>query len=92
MSYAIIGTADAGMVNYDNVGVLLIKDKSAFPGISNSVFVSLQPALTYRLNNDVVLGFSPTARLSLNSMIDRSNWLKQYPAFLGGGLFITRFF
>ena len=82
-SYAVLSTVDAGMVSYDNVGVLLVKDKSAFPNLRNSFFVSLNPTVTYNLNQTVTLGIMPSAKISLNSMIDNNNWVQQYPYFVG---------
>ena len=83
LSFAFLSTVDAGMVNYDNVGVLLVKDKSAFPGLHNSFFISLNPTITYNLNPTVTLGLMPSAKASLNSMIDNNNWVQQYPYFMG---------
>lgn len=92
LSYAIISTTDAGMVSYDNVGVLLIKDKDAFPGIQNNWFATFAPALTYKLNNEVTLGLMPSAKFALNSMVANKDWMQQYPYFVGLNATLTKRF
>ncbi|MFA6261299.1 MAG: hypothetical protein WC760_07525 [Bacteroidia bacterium] len=92
LSYAIISTTDAGMVSYDNVGVLLIKDKEAFPGIQNNWFATFAPALTYKLNNEVTLGLMPSAKFALNSMVANKDWMQQYPYFVGLNATLTKRF
>lgn len=92
LSYAIISTIDAGMVSYDNVGVLIIKDKEAFPGIQNNWFATFAPSVTYKLNNEVTLGLMPTAKFALNSMVTNKDWMQQYPYFFGLNATLTKRF
>jgi hypothetical protein len=82
-SYAIINGVDAGMVSYDNKGVFALKDKNAFPQIKNSVFVSLMPQVSYRFGDNVSVGFVPTFKYSVASMIGNDRWVQQHPYFVG---------
>lgn len=92
VSYAVISTIDAGMVSYDNVGVLLIRDQKAFPEIKNSFFATFAPAITYQLNNETTIGLLPSAKFSLNSMIGNADWVQQYPYFVGLNASLTKRF
>lgn len=82
-SYAIINGVDAGMISYDNKGVFALKDKNAFPQIKNSVFVSLMPQVSYRFGDNVSVGFVPTFKYSVTSMIGNDRWVQQHPYFVG---------
>jgi hypothetical protein len=83
ISYAIISGVDAAYVSYDNVGVLMLTDKNGFPGIKNNFFFHFYPSVTYKLNELVQLGISPTFKYSINSITDNANWVQQQPYFIG---------
>jgi len=83
MSYGIITGVDAALVSYDNVGVLLLTDKSNFPGIKNNLFVHFNPHLDYRLSKLVSVGVSPTFKYSITSITANDSWVEQRPYFIG---------
>jgi|GEM_PF-3187561 hypothetical protein len=82
-SYAMLSTVQANMVNYDNVGILVLNEKSSFPGFQNHVFALLNPTLAYRWKPDVEFMLQPSIRYAMNSMVENSNWVQQYPVLLG---------
>lgn len=92
VSYAVLSSVDAAMISYDNVGLLTIKDKDAFPGFENSFFMHLHGGVTYSINDKVTLGFMPYFRYSLNSMVSRSTWVQQQPYLIGANLMLRRTF
>lgn len=83
LSYAIVNVVDAAMVAPNNVGVYNLKAKDAFPGFNNLLFTQAYLGVTYRLNESVTVLAMPYVKYSLNNMIARDNWVKQYPYFLG---------
>ncbi|MFN4972470.1 MAG: outer membrane beta-barrel protein [Bacteroidota bacterium] len=83
LSYALLSTVQANMVNYDNVGILVLNEKSSFPGFQNHVFALLNPTLAYSWKPDVEFLLQPTIRYAMNSMVENSNWVQQYPVLLG---------
>jgi len=92
LSYAITSTVDAAMVGHNNVGILVVKDKDAFPRINNLFFGSVMFGIQYQLNNDVSIGFTPYLKYSLNSMVERKNWIQQYPIMGGAALSLRKHF
>ncbi|MES2780227.1 MAG: hypothetical protein V4651_10060 [Bacteroidota bacterium] len=90
--YAFISTVDAGMVSYDNKGVFALKDKDAFPQIKSSVFVSVMPQVSYRFGQNVSIGFIPTVKYSVTSMIGNDRWVQQYPYFVGMNICLRKRF
>jgi hypothetical protein len=90
--YAFINTVDAGMVAQDNKGVFALKDKDAFPQIKNSVFVSFMPQLSYRFGQNVSIGFVPTFKYSVTSIIGNDRWVQQHPYFLGMNICLRKRF
>lgn len=92
VSYAVLSSVDAAMISYDNVGLLTIKDKDAFPGFENSFFMHLHGGVTYSINDKVTLGFMPYFRYSLNSMVSRPTWVQQQPYLIGANLMLRRTF
>lgn len=91
-SYAQLSTTDAGMVNYDNIGILIIRDENAFPKLQNSFFVNFNPAISWQLNPTVGLSLMPTFRYSLNSMVNNNQWVSQQPWMIGlSGALCKRF-
>lgn len=91
-SYAILNAVDASIVSYDNTGLLQLKDKDAFPGLQNSVFVICNPTISYTLNEKVQIGMMPTFKYSLNSMVKNENWVQQHPYFIGMALSLRKRF
>lgn len=83
VSYAFINTIDAGIISYDNKGVLVVKDKEAFPQISNAFFATVQPQVSYAFGETVSVGLVPTFKYSLNSIIGNERWIQQHPYFIG---------
>jgi hypothetical protein len=83
ISYAFINTIDGGMVSYDNKGVLILRDKESFPQISNAVFITAMPQLSYKFGQAVSVGIVPTVKYSLNSIIGNDRWIQQHPYFIG---------
>lgn len=83
LSYAIVNTVDAAMVGNNNVGVLVVKGKEAFPLIKNNVFAHLNIGACYQLNESVFITASPYFRHSITSMVATKNWVQQYPYFIG---------
>ncbi len=92
VSYAFITGVDAAYVSYDNVGLLIVKDKNDFPGVKNNFFVHLYPTLTYQVNPLVSLGVAPTFKMSITSITDNENWVQQHPYFVGLSLSLRRKF
>ncbi len=92
VSYATLSAVDAAMVSYDNTGLLVLKTADAFPGLQNSVFAILNPAITYTLNEKVAIGMHPTFKYSINSMVKNENWVQQHPYFMGLTLSLRRRF
>ena len=87
-----ISSVNAEMVSYDNRGVLLIKDKNAFPGFRDNVFVMVHPTITYSLNDKVSFGVMPTFKYSLTSIVKNENWVQQNPYFIGLSVSLRRRF
>ena len=83
LSYAIITKVDAAYVSYDNVGVLIVNDENRFPGIRNNFFAQFNPSVTYKVNDLVTIGASPTFKYSLTSITANENWVNQNPYFFG---------
>jgi hypothetical protein len=83
VSYAFINTIDGGMIGYDNKGVLLLKDKTSFPGIQNTVYITAMPQLSYQFAPSVAVGFVPTVKYSLTSIVGNDRWIQQHPYFIG---------
>jgi hypothetical protein len=83
LSYAILGTVNAEMINFDNVGILVLSDKNSFPALQNSLFFQLNGGIYYQLNQTIELGAMPTFKYSLNSMIANESWIQQYPYLAG---------
>ncbi len=92
LSYAIINTVDANIIGYNNVGVLVVKGKEAFPQIGNSIFGHLYAGINYRLNESVSVSMMPYFRYSLNSMVKNENWVQQYPYLTGLSLSLRKQF
>ncbi|MES2559059.1 MAG: hypothetical protein V4590_04930 [Bacteroidota bacterium] len=92
VGYAFVSTVDAGMVGQDNKGVFALKDKSAFPQIKNSVFVSVMPQISYKFGQNVSVGFVPTFKYSATSMIGNERWVQQHPYFVGVNLCLRKRF
>lgn len=84
VGYAFIGTIDAGIVSYDNKGILIAQDKLAFPQIRNTVFATVMPQISYRFGQQVSIGVAPSFKYGMQSIIGNSNWVQQHPYF--GGL------
>lgn len=91
-SYAILNAVDAAMISYDNKGVFALKNKEAFPQLKNAVFVSVMPQVSYRFGQNVSVGFVPTFKYSVTSMIDNDRWVQQYPYFLGANICLRKRF
>jgi len=91
-SYAILNAVDASIISYDNTGLLQLKDKDAFPGLQNSVFIICNPTISYTLNEKVQIGLMPTFKYSLNTMINNENWVQQHPYFIGMALSLRKRF
>lgn len=91
-SYAILNAVDAAMISYDNKGVFALKNKEAFPQLKNTVFVSVMPQVSYRFGQNVSVGFVPTFKYSVTSMIDNDRWVQQYPYFLGANICLRKRF
>ncbi len=83
VSYAIVSVVDAAMIAQNNVGVYNLKSEDAFPGFNNLFFAQAFAGIAYRLNESVTLTAMPYAKLSLNNMVSRENWVKQYPLLTG---------
>jgi len=83
LSYAIITKVDAAYVSYDNVGVLIVNDENRFPGIRNNFFAQFNPSVTYKVNDLVTIGASPTFKYSFTSITANENWVNQNPYFFG---------
>jgi hypothetical protein len=92
VSYAFINTVDAGIVSYDNKGVLVLKDKKAFPQITNAVFVSFMPQISYQFNETVAIGVMPSFKYSVTSIIGNDRWVQQHPYFIGLNLCLRKRF
>jgi hypothetical protein len=92
LSYAILSTVESAMVNYDNVGILVLNNQNAFPGFQNNVFALLNPTVAYKLKPDVELMFQPAIRYALNSMVANEKWLQQYPMLAGFNLAMRKRF
>jgi hypothetical protein len=78
-----LGTVNAEMINFDNVGILVLSDKNSFPALQNSLFFQLNGGIYYQLNQTIELGAMPTFKYSLNSMIANESWIQQYPYLAG---------
>lgn len=91
-SYAMLTSVNASLVSYDNTGLLVLRDKDAFPGLQNNFFAMLNPTLTYSLNEKVIFGLMPTVKYSLNSMVKNDQWVQQYPYFIGVSASLRRRF
>jgi hypothetical protein len=83
VSYAIISVVDAAMIAQNNIGVYNLKSQDAFPGFNNLFFAQAYAGIAYRLNESVTLTAMPYAKVSLNNMVSRENWVKQYPLLTG---------
>lgn len=83
ISYAILANADVSMVNYDNIGVLIINGKDDFPGFRNNIMLQGGIGILWQLNNTVHLNFQPHFRAALNNMVENSNWVEQRPVLPG---------
>jgi hypothetical protein len=83
ISYAILSNVDMAMVNYDNIGVLLINNKNDFPSFGNSFFAHCGAGFLYTINSSVKLSVQPQYRFSLNNMVKNANWVEQRPSLLG---------
>lgn len=92
LSYAIVNVVDAAMIAQNNVGVYSLKSKEAFPGFNNIVFAQAYIGVNFKLNESVTLLAMPYAKYSLNNMIARENWVKQYPFILGVSLGLRKSF
>lgn len=92
LSYAIINTVDANIIGYNNVGVLVVKGKEAFPQMGNSVFAHAYAGINYRLNESVSINVMPYLRYSLNSMVKNENWVQQHPYLTGLSLSLRKQF
>jgi len=90
VSYAFLSSSDAGMINYDNVGVLIITDKESFPKFVNTFFVTISPAILFKINNTVDLGAHLQFKNSLGNMVADPTWIRQYPGFYGAALSIRK--
>jgi hypothetical protein len=83
MSYAILSNLDVAMVNYDNVGILMLNEKESFPVFRNQIFTTISFGLNYSLNETVELSLLPHCKIGLRNMIENPDWVKQYPYFVG---------
>ncbi|MFI5221243.1 MAG: outer membrane beta-barrel protein [Bacteroidia bacterium] len=83
VSYAFISGVDAAYVSYDNVGVLILTDKDAFPGIKNNFFFHFYPSVSYHISEKISIGVVPTFKMSITSITGNDNWVQQYPYFIG---------
>lgn len=83
VSYGIITAVDASYVSYDNMGVLMLTDKNAFPGVKNNFFVHFNPHLYYKVNDLVSVGVAPTLKYSVTSITANDSWVEQRPYFIG---------
>lgn len=92
ISYAFINTVDAGIVAYDNKGVLSVKNTEAFPQISSTIFVSVLPQISYKFNEQLSLGIIPSFKYSLTSIIGDERWVQQHPYFIGANICLRKRF
>jgi hypothetical protein len=92
ISYAFINTVDAGIIAYDNKGVLSVKNTEAFPQISSTIFVSAMPQISFKFNEQLSLGFIPSVKYSLPSIIGDERWVQQHPYFLGANICLRKRF
>lgn len=92
LSYAVVNTVDAAMVGNNNVGVLVVKGKEAFPLIKNSVFAHATIDACYQVNESVFITAAPYFRHSVTSMVATKNWVQQYPYFVGFNLGLRKHF
>ncbi|MCU0443052.1 MAG: outer membrane beta-barrel protein [Bacteroidia bacterium] len=83
MSYGFIGTIDAGIVSYDNKGILVAQDKDAFPQIRNTLFATVIPQVSYTFGQEVSIGIAPSFKYGLQSIIGNPSWVQQHPYFVG---------
>lgn len=83
ISYGIISGVDAAFVSYDNVGLLVLTDKSNFPGIKNNLFFHVNPHVNYQISKLVSVGVCPTFKYSLTSITANDSWVQQQPYFIG---------
>jgi len=83
ISYAFLSNLDVAMVNYDNVGILMLTDKESFPGFRNEFFTTIAMGLNYSVNQSVELSLIPQCKIGLRNMIENPDWVKQYPYFVG---------
>ncbi len=82
-SYAFLSNIDVAMVNYDNVGILMLTNKESFPGFRNEFFTTIAMGLSYSVNQSVELSLIPQCKIGLRNMIENPDWVKQYPYFVG---------
>lgn len=92
VSYGFIGTIDAGIVSYDNKGILVVQDKEAFPQIRNTFFATVIPQLSYQFGQQVSIGVAPSFKYGLQSIIGNSSWVQQYPYFVGFNICLRKRF
>jgi len=92
ISYAFINNVNSYIINNSNVGVLVLYDKSSFPGVRNLIFVNLSPAVSYKYSESVSLGAALSISKSTNSMIENKNWVQQYPSLVGVNIFLRKRF
>jgi hypothetical protein len=92
VSYAFIQTVDAIMISKDNVGAYVLKNNESFPGFNNSFFLNIYPVCSYRFNDAISLGLSPSFKYSINSMVASNRWTPQHPYLAGLSLRLTKRF
>lgn len=77
-SYRWISSALVYMPDIDNVGMLYLKDKAAYPGLKNTWNLHAGLGIQYQLNDNFILDIFPRVSYSLQSNIRFSHYVQQY--------------
>ena len=92
VSYAQLNLVNAFMPDPACIGILVVTDKESFPKFKDVLFLSIAPAVSYKLNGSVEIGSMLQGKMALNNMVGDLQWVQQRPYLLGLNLFIRKHF